>query len=353
MIHNLEMVNSPIVDALKHFEGFENASISKLGAGLINETFLVRTTLGQRYIVQKVNPIFDPAIHDNIVAVTTHLEHCGLIVPKLIPTIQGQPCAQLETGIFRAMTFIDGVSYDTLSSPGQAFGAGEFLGRFHSALDSLDHTFVGMRLGVHDTDAHLKRLRQALISHQKHRLFGEVEKIAVPLLARSESLEKMPTLGEKVCHGDLKINNFIFEGKNSPQNQYVVTLIDLDTLGPMQRSFELGDAFRSWCNPSGENTPDSQFSLEIFEAAIRGYTKGSKKTLKNEEKQAFLLSVEWMSLELTARFLTDTLEEKYFGFDSKTYKTRGDHNLVRAKSQWNLHKLTADSRHARAKILGL
>ena len=38
------------------------------------------------------------------------------------------------------------------------------------ALDGLTHTFVGMRLGVHDTPRHLARLDEAVDAYAGHRL---------------------------------------------------------------------------------------------------------------------------------------------------------------------------------------
>src|SRR2546423_576438 len=64
------------------------AAAAPLGYGLINKTFLV-TTGGARYVLQRVNPIFDPAIHENIRAVTERLAARGLVTPRLLPTREG------------------------------------------------------------------------------------------------------------------------------------------------------------------------------------------------------------------------------------------------------------------------
>ena len=34
--------------------------------------------------------------------------------------------------------------------------------------------------------------------------------------------------------------------------------LDLDTISPGDYSIEMGDAWRSWCNPAGESNPDSR-----------------------------------------------------------------------------------------------
>jgi len=52
----------------------EAAEVCPLGTGLINRTFLVEEG-GSRSVLQRVNPIFEPRIHENILAVTNALRH--------------------------------------------------------------------------------------------------------------------------------------------------------------------------------------------------------------------------------------------------------------------------------------
>ena len=52
----------------------------------------------------------------------------------------------------------------------------------------------------------------------------------------------------------------------------VCALLDLDTVAKMAFSVEMGDAWRSWCNPAGEDDPSSvYFDVDIFEASLRGW----------------------------------------------------------------------------------
>ena len=51
-----------------------------------------------------------------------------------------------------------------------------------------------------------------------------------------------------------------------------VALIDLDTVGPMALAAELGDAWRSWCNPAGEDEPEkARFDIELFRSSLSGF----------------------------------------------------------------------------------
>ena len=65
------------------------------------------------------------------------------------------------------------------------------------------------------------------------------------------------------------------------------------------------------------------------------------------------LGVEWISLELAARFAADALFESYFGWDPARFPGRGEHNLVRARGQWSMHQALVATRAERAGMLGV
>jgi Ser/Thr protein kinase RdoA (MazF antagonist) len=313
--------------------------VEPLGRGLINETWLC----DGRYVLQRVSPIFDPAIHHNIHAVTEHLAARGLVTPRLLPARDGAPFADLgEDGIWRLYTFVPGRTHEALPSPAAAREAGLLLGRFHAALDDLDHTFVGMRLGVHDTAAHLDTLRAAVRHHRDHRLHAAVAPLADSMLQAAATLPALPALAPRVCHGDPKIANVVFA-----EDGAAVCLVDLDTVGPMALAHELGDALRSWCNPAGEVESDVRFDLALHQAALAGWREGIARPPNEAEHAALLHGVEWISLELAARFAADALRESYFGWDRERYATAGDHHLARARGQWTLHRAVVALREQR------
>ena len=115
-------------------------------------------------------------------------------------------------------------------------------------------------------------------------------------------------------------------------------MVDLDTVGKMETLLELGDAFRSWCNPSadGENNPSPEFSLEFFEAAISAYAQAAPNYLSEEEWTAIPDATMLITLELAIRFAADSLRESYFGWDPARFASRGTHNLTRAQGQLEL-----------------
>jgi Ser/Thr protein kinase RdoA (MazF antagonist) len=339
---------------LPHFPPVRRgATARRFGTGLINQTYLVEDG-SARFVLQRVNRIFPTTIHDNIESVTAQLEGAGLLTPRLIPTAAGQLWLDLgDDGIWRLMTHIDGVSFDIIHTAGQARAAGTLVGRFHRALDGWTRPFAGMRLGVHDTIRHLERLREAASQHARHRLVDHVRPLAEAILAAAAALPPLPVVADRVCHGDLKFNNILFAGSDAAAAERPLCLIDLDTLGPMPLAFELGDAWRSWCNRNGENKPQAALDLGVFRASLEGYRDGLGRALSPEERMALLLGLDWVSVELAARFAADALHESYFGWDPKQFAGRGEHNLVRAQGQFSLHLLLCESRAERAGLLGL
>ncbi len=345
---------------LGHFPGWEGATVAPLGSGLINQTFLVTSVPAsdagpRRAVLQRLAPIFSPTINENIAAVTSTLAAAGLATPRLLPTREKRLWLDLggENGTWRLQTFIPGTSFDKVQSPAQAYQAGALVARFHRAIDGLTHDFRGLREGVHDTAKHLARLREALSVHEAHRLMARVEPVAEAILTRAQGLEPLPALAPRLCHGDLKLNNILFKGDEPPASEEALCLINLDTVGPMPLAYELGDAWRSWCNASGENDTVARINMAVFRASFAGYTSSIGRELNEAERRALLLGVEWISLELASRFAADALFESYFGWNAKRFPSRGEHNLVRARGQLSLHEAFLATRNERAAILGL
>jgi Ser/Thr protein kinase RdoA (MazF antagonist) len=322
-----------------------HASIAHLGDGLINDTFAVDAVAG-RFVLQRVHPVFAPEIHFNIAAVTDRLESRGIATPKLVLTTQGALWSAPAGAVWRVMTRMPGHSFNAVRTVPQAHDAAALLARFHAATADLPHTFVGMRTGVHDTRAHLAALERAVAAHGDHRLFAEVAPLADSIFGGAEALPDLGALPDRVIHGDPKLNNVLFEGAAGDASERASCLVDLDTVGPGPLHLELGDMWRSWCNLRGENERNAAFDLGVFEASLHGYAS-ARAAPSVPEREALVHGLEWITLELAARFAADALEERYFGWDAKRFPARGEHNLVRAQGQWALHGQALATREAR------
>lgn len=308
-----------------------NARLEPIVMGNINETYTVHAPAA-RYILQRLNPIFQVAVHDDIEAITQHLSRQGMLTPRLVPTRAGTLwTTDSAGGVWRMMTFIDGVVHTDIAAPSLCHAAGRLLGRFHRCLGDLTYTFQAARLGVHDTPRHLAGLAQAVHDHPEHVAHASVQPLAARITAALAALPGIHALAPRIVHGDPKIQNIIFAPSGEAR-----ALIDLDTLAHMSLPLELGDALRSWCNPGGENRAESVFDLERFAAALEGYAEHTAAWLTEDEIAALPAAVETIALELAARFARDALEERYFGWDARRFSAAWEHHLERARGQLSL-----------------
>lgn len=318
--------------ALAHWPcSLESARIEHFGNGLINTTFRVTADDGRRYILQAMNAVFAPEINFDIDALSRHLRSQGMPAPELIrPNAPSGHLWIASNGRnWRLSTFIPGVCHDRLETPAQAWAAGELLGRFHQHVSGLKLPLRTPRLGVHDTRRHLAALRETMAQHQTHRYRAEIMPLAEAILDVAGSLEPLPPLPDCLVHGDPKISNLLFDESDGQG----ICMIDLDTLAYMPLPLELGDAFRSWCNPKGEDVPAAGFRQDFFAAAVLGYASVRRGELTTAEWQSFLPATLTITIELASRFARDAFEEVYFGWNPDSFADRSTHCRVRAAGQ--------------------
>jgi Ser/Thr protein kinase RdoA (MazF antagonist) len=325
--------------------------LRSLHGGLLHQSFHVRAGPVE-YVLQRVSEVFAPEIHQNIEAVTGHLVARGLPAPRLIPTRKGELSAALgPLGRWRLMEHLGGVSFEKMGSALQARSAGALVGRFHAALRDFDAPLCPMGIPYRDTPHYLAALREALARHRSHRLHAPMARLAERIFAAFETLGTPAAVRERVIHGDLKLSNLLFEGEEGAARDRAFALVDFDTLMRGTLWMELGDAWRSWCNAAGEDSSSPRFDLEIFAASCEGFASGYGLPLERDECDSLTTAPERITLELCARFVTDALEETYFGWDSERFPARGEHNAVRAEGQWRLAEVTAATRARRRELL--
>ena len=253
-------------EILAAWSSLKGCSSTAVSVGNINQTYRVEGREGP-VILQKVHPVFGPEVHEDIDAVSRHLERHGLVTPRLLPTDDDALYLLDDQGVpWRAQTFIDGVNIEKVKSADRARAAGALAARFHAALEDLDHRYRHVRGNVHDTPAHLARLKDAVDTFSDHRLHAQVAALAHDVLEASEPLPDFSSLRPRHSHGDLKISNLLFARQGGEQAEGLC-LIDLDTLSLMVWPYEFGDALRSWCNPRAEDEIPVCFEAAFFAAA--------------------------------------------------------------------------------------
>ncbi|MDH5492171.1 MAG: phosphotransferase [Myxococcales bacterium] len=310
--------------------GLEGARLRSISMGWINQTFRVERESGPDLALQRLHPIFGPEVHEDIEAVTRHLEAKGLSTPRIERSAEGALCVEAEGGLWRALRWLEGQAFVSLRSrPERLRSAGRLVGRFHAALADLDHDFAFRRAGVHDTEAHLARLLELLDERGAQAGLSAVAQAASAVLEQATSLPPIATQPQRLLHGDLKASNLLFDAAG----ERALALLDLDTLGRGPVAVELGDALRSWCNRADEDDPASSFDADAFEAALEGYAQGAPGWLLPEEIRSIVPGIERISLELASRFAADAFEDRYFGWDPSRYRSRRRHNLARVRGQ--------------------
>jgi Ser/Thr protein kinase RdoA (MazF antagonist) len=318
-----------------------------LGAGLINETYLVTDGEDERFVLQGLNPVFAPQVNLDIDKLTRHLELGGRATQRLVATRDNTMWAEVDGRAWRMSTYVQGVCLDMLETEAQAAAAGALLGGFHASVRDLEIELHTERLGVHDTNRHLRALETALHEHREHRFITEIEALSRMIFAEADKLPELPELPDRLVHGDPKISNLVFDEMTG----HGICMIDLDTLTHMPLPLEMGDAFRSWCNPRGEDTERSQFRLDLFAAAIRGYAEATSDFVLEPEWRSFVIATRTITVELAARFATDALNESYFRWKPELFPDHSTHNQVRAAGQLELHRSICEQFDAAEKIV--
>ena len=186
--------------------------------------------------------------------------------------------------------------------------------------------------GWYRTAAHIARLTRAVEGAPP-----AIAALGREILALGATLPPLsPSLPKRIAHSDLKISNLLFAEHDGEAR----CLIDLDTVARMPIAHELGDALRSWCNPLGEDVTETRFDHVLYDAALEGYLAAAP-SLSPEEIASIPLGLVTIATELAARFCTDAIEDRYFGWDPTRFPSRRAHNEVRARGQLCLARAVA------------
>ncbi|MEM6296390.1 MAG: aminoglycoside phosphotransferase family protein, partial [Myxococcota bacterium] len=205
------VTNDEAARAVSLFHGVaEDASLRRLGDGLINDTFAVCS--GERDLVlQRVHELFQPEVHINIAAATNHLRDRGFPAPELcLSALDNLPWVELEGKVWRLMTRLPGRSVEQVETQAQAEVGARAFARFHSALFDVAFDFIAFHTDVHDTAGHLRTLETCLQTHRGHRLYDELAPLAEAILRAPERVEVRDSLPKRIVHGDPKIGNVLF-----------------------------------------------------------------------------------------------------------------------------------------------
>ena len=317
--------------------------VSQIKSGHINQTFLITTDTGSRYILQWINQYVFPnvdALMNNMAAISAFLrqrEDGKMAMISYIDTKDGQTYYDDgQGGAWRIYRFVDNsICLQRAETAEDFYQSARGFGGFQYALrdfpaEQLEETIVDF----HNTVDRYQKFRDAIEADACGRLH-EVEAEVDFALAREERacrLHHKRERGElpvRATHNDTKINNVLLD-KDSRET---ICVIDLDTVMPGLAGYDFGDAIRFGASTAAEDETDLDkvsLNLEYFRAFTRGFLEACP-SLTEAEVKALAQGAYTMTIECGIRFLTDYLMgDKYFSID------REKHNLDRCRTQFKL-----------------
>lgn len=325
------LLRDPIAEKAVLFTSSPVVSISRISDGSINDTYEVTTEDGV-FILQKMSPIFDPSVMDNLEMVQEELKVAGVRIPEGMRTVHGDGYVVNGGGAwYRALSYIPGRTIHSHISSAGAKSAGRLAGAFHSALSDHSYTLHEAIKHFHDTPYYFSRMARIAEEYNDTEKESTLTPIVENIQKRYALLDVQATdLPTRIIHADLKISNIRF----SAEGDEAIALIDMDTLMHGSVIVEMGDALRSWCGTNGEDDPVQVFDFDIAQAALLGY-KETASAITEEEINAIPDGIALLTLELAARFVTDAYEEKYFA-QSSHYPNLYEQNKTKAENQLKL-----------------
>lgn len=332
---------------LPHYHcSLNNSTVSSLGNGLINSTFLVRS-INASFVLQKINKHVFPQpleVVNNAELINNHL-----LQKQAQSQYQLTPMRQLENSnkdvfslvdndYWRAIEFIPNCyTVEAVDTPDQAQQVATAFAKFSHALND----FPAEELSVIIPDFHnlahrLQQLEDAAQKNSHHRL-DECKELFNFCLAQHEFINNVATLESslplRVTHNDTKINNLLFNASNKSP----IAVIDLDTCMPGFIMHDFGDMVRTCCSnlpEDGRNIEQMQVREDILLALAQGYMSELHQQMTELEKQSLVVGALLLPFMIGVRFLTDFLDgDNYFSTDHDM------HNLERAKNQIQLYRL--------------
>lgn len=318
--------------------------VERIPAGLIHRTYRLETSTG-KYILQRLHPdLAGDGILADYRAVTEHLAECGFPSPRLVSAADSSPSVTAADGRYRMITYLEGVSHESVKDAEMAGRAARMLGEFHIALCEFRYRFVSGR-PLHDSPKYDALLRAAVETHRGHPRLPECLDL-IDLVKKNLPRHFLPEpLPSRVVHGDPKISNVLFD----PRSGEACGLVDLDSCARHTVLVDLGDAVRSWCREGPEDQP-SPFLPDRFVAVCEGY-RSSDAALSVAERKLIAQSCRLITLELASRFLRDVFEDRYFGWDPDRFPSRQAHNLARARGCVTLYGSMAEQQDEMEKVV--
>lgn len=333
----------------------EFLSYEELASGHINDTYLIKTTNKQYYILQRINHgVFKdvPGLIANKVAVSQHLrkkmshltkKKLNRRVLSFISTKSGDSYYIGKEGNFwNVMVYIDkSKTFEIVENESIAYEGGKLFGDFLNLTSDFDASLlIEVIPNFHDMSFRYSQFEEALKNTSSVRKERAKECINQVEILKDEMhilqhLKDTKKIQLRVTHNDTKISNALFDLNNKG-----LCVIDTDTVMPGIVHYDFGDAIRTICNTAAEDEKDLKlvnFNLLYYKAYVKGFLEEIGNSLSPIELKHLPLGAKTMTFIMAIRFLTDYLNGDIY------YKTKyPDHNFDRSKNQFKLIKCMSE-----------
>ena len=336
-----------LLRVLSHFFPADTVqSCCRYGCGHINETYLVVTRQGKRYILQRISSRAFPdveGLQENIAAVTEYLRNMSDRPNRtltLVPTRDGKNWYHHgPDSDWRVFDYIEGsVCLQAPQCPEDLYQSAIAFGTFQQQLrDFPAETLHETIRNFHNTPDRYRIFRETIARDPMGRA-GSVAPEIVFAMEREEIGSRLTrmlrdgVLPLRVTHNDTKLNNVMLDEKTHEP----LCVIDLDTTMPGLSAYDFGDSIRFGAATAPEDEKDLskvEMDLDLYRIFTRGFLKACP-SLTPQERKALPLGALTMTLECGVRFLTDYLDgDHYYGISYP------EQNLDRCRTQF---KLVAD-----------
>ncbi|MGA8086503.1 MAG: aminoglycoside phosphotransferase family protein [Terracidiphilus sp.] len=322
-------------------------SAKPYGSGHIHDTYCVTFDDADReeqIILQHMNTtIFkNPvAVMENIARVTDHLRSrlageadVGRRVLQLVSTRDGAGWhVDAEDRYWRAYRFIEQArTFDSVSSPRQAFEAAKAFGEFQRLLADLPAPRLHESIpDFHNTAKRFSAFERAVAADAAGRCEAVQGEIAFAMARKTLAMALLGAgLPERVTHNDTKLNNVLLDDETGEG----ICVIDLDTVMPGLAAYDFGDMVRTMTCPAAEDERDPSrvaMDFDLFDAVLRGFLDGAGSFLTAPERTSLIAGAKVIVFEQGIRFLAD-----YLAGDTYYKVSRPEQNLDRCRTQFKL-----------------
>ena len=277
-------------EVLKNYNIGEVQNIKKVDSGIMNETYIVRTSIDD-FILQEIKDKRITRDHHALESIWTS----DIQIPKQIKSNSGKLFHKADGKTYRLMTYIDNENLETLTSE-LCFNLGETLAEFHLQTEDFERELEYSIPSFHNTRKIIDDLVRVSLIHRRSDKWSEVSEYYNTITIDIDNFY-LPNSHSRLIHGDPKWQNFLYK------NNKVNGIVDFETLMYGTELIDIGDALRSWSRDQEYN-----FDLSKFESSIQGYISKN-----NSIDQSLITKATGLiTLELSARLLMDYFNQKEF-----------------------------------------